>query len=448
MPAAESPTTPAPNWRRYEVGGAVRDALLGRPVSDRDWVVVGAKPQDLVSAGFRPVGRDFPVFLHPDTHEEHALARTERKTAPGYHGFVFHAAPEVTLEQDLSRRDLTINAMARGEDGVLVDPYGGVRDLRDRVLRHVSPAFAEDPVRILRLARFAARFPDFTVAPETLALMRAMVAAGEADALVAERVWQELARGLAESRPSRLLAVLDSCGALARLLPPLGRPDPRTARPAAGGPVAPADLGPALDAAAALAATAEARAGLLVAGLAAASPDDAGGTLAPADPPGMDLLARRVEALAAHWRLPTEVRDRAVLAAREADAMAVAAQADAPALGALLDRCDAWRRPQRVRDLVTMARALARGRAAGHGPAGQDAPMPPGSPEVADRGGRRVLAALEAALDVDTAAAARAAVRAGAGGPAIGAAVLASRVQAIDTALQAVTPTGEASAEP
>ncbi|UCE32795.1 MAG: multifunctional CCA tRNA nucleotidyl transferase/2'3'-cyclic phosphodiesterase/2'nucleotidase/phosphatase, partial [Burkholderiales bacterium] len=182
--------------------------MLGRPVSDRDWVVVGATPQQMIDAGFRPVGRDFPVFLHPETHEEYALARTERKTGPGYRGFAFHCAPEVTLEQDLARRDLTINAMARTADGALIDPYGGQRDLEGGVLRHVSPAFAEDPVRILRVARFAARFAGFAVAPETLALMRDMVAAGEVDALVPERVWQELARGLLEARPSRMFEVL------------------------------------------------------------------------------------------------------------------------------------------------------------------------------------------------------------------------------------------------
>src|SRR5512146_1493727 len=209
--------------QRYVVGGAVRDALLGRAVSDRDWVVVGATPEQMVAAGYRPVGRDFPVFLHPQTKEEHALARAERKSAAGYHGFVFHAAPDVSLEQDLARRDLTINAIAQADDGTLIDPFGGARDLAARVLRHVSDAFAEDPVRILRLARFAARFPDFTVAPETMALMRAMVDAGEVDALVAERVWQELARGLMEARPSRLLEVLRECGALARLLPEVER---------------------------------------------------------------------------------------------------------------------------------------------------------------------------------------------------------------------------------
>jgi tRNA nucleotidyltransferase (CCA-adding enzyme) len=205
----------------FVVGGAVRDELLGLPVQDHDWVVVGATPEDMVAQGFRAVGKDFPVFLHPDTHEEYALARTERKTAPGYHGFVFHTAPDVKLEDDLIRRDLTINAMARAEDGTIVDPYGGLQDLQHRVFRHVSPAFAEDPVRILRLARFAARFPEFTVADPTLALMRKMVEAGEVDALVPERVWQELSRGLMEQKPSRMLAVLRDCGALARILPEL-----------------------------------------------------------------------------------------------------------------------------------------------------------------------------------------------------------------------------------
>ncbi|MDX2218334.1 MAG: multifunctional CCA tRNA nucleotidyl transferase/2'3'-cyclic phosphodiesterase/2'nucleotidase/phosphatase [Burkholderiales bacterium] len=208
--------------KTYVVGGAVRDALLNLPVSDRDHVVVGATPEDMVRAGFRPVGADFPVFLHPETHEEYALARTERKTAPGYKGFVFHTSPDVTLEEDLRRRDLTINAMARDDaTGALIDPYGGQRDLQAKVLRHVSEAFREDPVRILRIARFAARFAaqGFTVAPETLALMREMVAAGEVDALVPERVWQEVARGLMEQRPSRMFAVLDESGALERLLP-------------------------------------------------------------------------------------------------------------------------------------------------------------------------------------------------------------------------------------
>ena len=202
----------------YRVGGSVRDELLGRPAGDRDWVVVGATPEMLIASGYRPVGRDFPVFLHPETREEHALARTERKHGHGYRGFEFFASPEVTLEQDLERRDLTINAMARAEDGSLIDPFGGEADLRARTLRHVSPAFAEDPLRVLRVARFAARF-DFVVAPETEALLRKLSASGELATLAPERVWRELAIGLMEPFPSRMIAVLRECGALAQLLP-------------------------------------------------------------------------------------------------------------------------------------------------------------------------------------------------------------------------------------
>ena len=204
--------------KRYCVGGSVRDALLGLPVKDQDYVVVGSTPEEMARLGFRPVGKDFPVFLHPETHEEYALARTERKTAPGYKGFTFHTAPDVTLEADLARRDLTINAIAQDEAGNIIDPFGGVADLEAGMLRHVSPAFAEDPVRILRVARFAARF-GFRVAPETLALMSEMVHSGEVEALVPERVWQELARGLMEDKPSRMFFTLRESGALARIVP-------------------------------------------------------------------------------------------------------------------------------------------------------------------------------------------------------------------------------------
>jgi len=214
---------PASGLAVYRVGGVVRDRMLGRPASDADYVVVGADPREMRRRGFRPVGRDFPVFLHPETGEEYALARTERKAGRGYHGFVFHAGPEVSLEQDLARRDLTINAMAEDAGGRLIDPHGGRRDLEAGVLRHVSPAFAEDPVRILRLARFHARFPDFTVADETRALCRQMVADGEVDHLVAERVWQELSRALMESRPARCFELLRGTGALAVILPELDR---------------------------------------------------------------------------------------------------------------------------------------------------------------------------------------------------------------------------------
>ncbi len=218
----------------YAVGGSVRDELLGLPVTDRDYVAVGATPEEMVRRGYRPVGKDFPVFLHPETHEEYALARTERKTARGYRGFQVHAAPEVTLEEDLARRDLTINAIAEDEAGNLIDPHGGMADLEAGILRHVSPAFVEDPVRVLRVARFAARF-GFSIAPETLALMREMAANGEVDALVPERVWQELARGLMEKIPSRMFHALRECGALARILPELdalfGVPQPERWHP-------------------------------------------------------------------------------------------------------------------------------------------------------------------------------------------------------------------------
>jgi tRNA nucleotidyltransferase (CCA-adding enzyme) len=207
----------------YMVGGAVRDELLGFSVKDKDFVVVGSTPEAMISAGFKPVGKDFPVFLHPKTHDEYALARTERKTASGYKGFAVHAAADVTLEEDLARRDLTVNAIAKTDDGQLIDPYNGLADIQSKILRHVSDAFAEDPVRILRTARFSARYPDFSIAPETNQLMQQMVMAGEVDALVAERVWQELAKGLMEIRPSRMFDTLRACGALQKILPELDK---------------------------------------------------------------------------------------------------------------------------------------------------------------------------------------------------------------------------------
>ena len=219
----------------YIVGGAVRDELLGLAVKDQDYVVVGSTPEAMKVAGFKPVGKDFPVFLHPKTHQEYALARTERKTGLGYKGFVVHASPDVTLVEDLARRDLTINAIAKAENGQLIDPFNGLADIQSKTLRHVSDAFAEDPVRILRAARFAARFTDFNVAPETILLMQGMVAAGEVDALVAERVWQELAKGLMETKPSRMFDVLRECGALKKILPELdalwGVPQPAQHHP-------------------------------------------------------------------------------------------------------------------------------------------------------------------------------------------------------------------------
>lgn len=214
---------PDPAMQIYQVGGAIRDSLLGLPVKDRDYVVVGATPEQMLAAGYRPVGKDFPVFLHPQTQQEHALARTERKTAKGYKGFSVYAAPEVTLEEDLARRDFTMNAIAQAEDGRLIDPFHGQRDIQQKTLRHVTEAFSEDPVRILRAARFMARFTDFSVAPETMLLMRRMVTAGEVDALVPERVWQEIAKGLMEKQPSRMFEILRECGALAVILPELDR---------------------------------------------------------------------------------------------------------------------------------------------------------------------------------------------------------------------------------
>jgi len=222
-PIADSSKDPTAGLQCYQVGGAVRDALLGLPVQDRDWVVVGATPQDMTARGFTPVGRDFPVFLHPLTHEEYALARTERKSGQGYRGFVVHCAPEVSLEEDLLRRDLTVNAMAIDAAGHLIDPHGGRQDVSQGLLRHVSEAFVEDPVRILRVARFCARFSEFRIAEPTLALMRKMVEHGEVDALVPERIWQELSRGLMYARADRMLDALEACGALARMLPALSQ---------------------------------------------------------------------------------------------------------------------------------------------------------------------------------------------------------------------------------
>ena len=345
----------------YEVGGAVRDFLLGRPVSDRDWVVVGATPQDMLDRGFQPVGKDFPVFLHPDSHEEYALARTERKTAPGYHGFSVHAAPDVTLEQDLSRRDLTINAMARDAQGQLIDPHGGQRDLAARCLRHVSPAFAEDPVRILRLARFAARLHDFSVAPETLALMRSMAKAGEVDALVAERVWQELSRGLMEARPSRMIEVLRDCGALARLAPELDRlfgvPQPEQHHPEID---TGAHLLLVLDQCAALGAPLAVRYACLC--------HDLGkGMTAPEEWPrhigheGRSAQLGRL--LSERWRVPTEARELAELVAREHTHVHQSGSFGPEARLRLLDRCDAWRRPERFEQMLLACECDARGRA-------------------------------------------------------------------------------------
>lgn len=308
----------------YSVGGAVRDQLLGLPVQDRDHVVVGATPEQMLTLGFTPVGKDFPVFLHPKTHEEYALARTERKTAPGYRGFVFHTDQAVTLEQDLIRRDLTINAMALGDDGLLVDPFGGQRDLRGKIFRHVSSAFAEDPVRILRLARFAARFTDFSVAPETHVLMRQMVAAGEVDALVPERVWQELARGLNSKQPSRMIAVLRDCGALARLLPELNALYDRKSD-------AGAHAMSMIDDCAREGWSLPIRFAALLHGL--------------GSPPLIEAVCKRLN-------VPGDCRDLAVMAAREHGSIGQAPDLCADDLVKIIERCDALRKPQRFRDML------------------------------------------------------------------------------------------------
>ena len=318
--------------KTYSVGGSVRDELLGLEVQDRDHVVVGADPAEMVKRGFRPVGADFPVFLHPETHEEYALARTERKTAPGYRGFVFHADASVTLEEDLRRRDLTINAMARGEDGVLVDPYGGARDLGAGILRHVSEAFGEDPVRILRVARFAARF-GFAIAPETLELMGRMVAAGEAVALVPERVWQELARGLVEKAPSRMVAVLRECGALARVLPEIDASFDR--------PDVPERLAERLDRAAARGYGLAVRFALLV----------------------LDLDGGDAARLAGRVNAPGDCRELALLAIRERDSIA-SPDLDADSTLEVLERSDSFRRPERLDLLLEVAECDAHAEAA------------------------------------------------------------------------------------
>ncbi len=346
--------------KTYCVGGAIRDELLGLPVKDRDWVVVGATPEALLAQGYRPVGKDFPVFLHPLTHEEYALARTERKTAPGYAGFVFHTDPAVTLEEDLARRDLTINAMARGEDGVLRDPYGGQADLQARIFRHVSPAFAEDPVRILRMARFAARFADFRVAPETLQLMQAMVTAGEVDALVPERVWQELARGLMEARPSRMIEVLRDCCALARILPELDRlfgiPQPALYHPEIDTGVHQLLV---LDEAAATGQPLAVRLACLF--------HDLGKGLTPAHilphhyghEAASETLARDV---CDRLKCPADCRDLAVMTAREHGIVHQALQLRPETIVKLIERCDGLRRPARFEAMLAACACDHRGR--------------------------------------------------------------------------------------
>ena len=343
----------------YCVGGAVRDGLLGLPVQDHDWVVVGATAEQMEALGYRPVGKDFPVFLHPETHEEYALARTERKTALGYKGFVVYAASDVTLEQDLSRRDFTVNAIAQAEDGSLIDPYNGIADLRAGILRHVSAAFSEDPVRILRAARFVARF-GFTIAPETLELMRVMVANGEVDALVAERVWQELARGLMEKTPSRFIYTLRNSGALKKILPEVdnlfGVPQPPQYHPEI-------DCGihtmMVLDDAAQHHYALEVRFAALM--------HDLGKGNTPKDilPRHIGHEARSVDllrALCERLRVPGECRDLGLLVARYHGDVHRARELRPDTIVRLFQSCDAWRKPERFTQLLEACASDARGR--------------------------------------------------------------------------------------
>ena len=411
--------------RLYEVGGAVRDALLGLPASDRDWVAVGATPEELVALGYRPVGRDFPVFLHPTTHEEVALARTERKTAPGYHGFTFHADAKVTLEEDLARRDLTINAMARDEHGTLIDPFGGALDLQAGVLRHVAPAFAEDPVRLLRVARFAARFASFTVAPETMALLRTLVASGEVDALVSERVWQELARGLMTQHPSRMFDVLRACEALEKLLPEVARlwgvPQVAEHHPEIDTGI---HLMMVLDMSARLDAPLTVRFACLC--------HDLGKGTTPLETLPRHIghearSARLLKDVCQRLRVPNNCRELADIVAREHGNIHRSGALGAAALVRLLERCDAFRKPARFDEALLACECDARGRLGHH-----DAAYPQR---------QRLMQALHAAQSVDTSQVAGAAQAAGADGPQIGEKIHAARVAAVAAWIAADIPT-------
>ncbi len=348
--------------RVYLVGGAVRDRLLGLPVRERDWVVVGATPLELERAGYQSVGREFPVFLHPQTHEEYALARLERKVAPGYRGFTTQFSPDVTLEEDLRRRDLTINAMAESDGGEIIDPYGGRSDLAARVLRHVSAAFAEDPVRILRVARFAARLAPlgFHIAPETLALMRSMTAAGEVAALVAERVWQETERALGEREPQVFFETLRECGALAVIFPEIealfGVPQPARWHPEIDTGV---HVMLALRYAATLGASSAVRFAALTHDLGKArTPRERW----PSHPGHEEAGVALIEALCERLKVPAAHRELAILAARQHTLVHRALELKATTLLTLLENCDALRRPERFAELLRACEADARGR--------------------------------------------------------------------------------------
>jgi tRNA nucleotidyltransferase (CCA-adding enzyme) len=393
------------------VGGAVRDALLGLPVQDRDWVVVGATPDELVRQGYMPVGKDFPVFLHPQSQEEYALARTERKTALGYRGFEVYASPDVTLEEDLARRDLTINAIAQAPDGTLTDPYNGQADIRARVLRHVSDAFREDPVRILRLARFAARFADFSVAPETMH--------GEVDALVAERVWQEVARGLMENTPSRMFEVLRECGALQKLLPEVARlwgvPQRAEYHPEVDTGV---HLMMVLDMSAQLKASLPVR-------FACLCHDLGKGTTPPEEWPKHIAheirSAKLLKGVCERLRVPVECRELADVVAREHGNVHRSEDLNAAAVVRLLERCDAFRKPQRFTEILLACECDARGRL--------------GMQDKAYTQRRRLLTCLEAAQSVATNLVAEEAQAKGLSGPKVGEMIQSARVRAVQKSL-------------
>lgn len=411
----------------YQVGGAVRDRLLQRPFHDTDWVVVGATPEAMTARGFTPVGKDFPVFLHPQTHEEYALARTERKSGVGYHGFVVHTSPDVTLEEDLARRDLTINAIAAPADwtgtGSVFDPYNGQADLQAKVLCHVTEAFREDPVRILRVARFAARFADFSVHPDTMQLMREMVEAGEADHLVPERVWQEISRGLMEAAPSRMFEVLRTCGALQVLLPELNRlwgvPQRTEYHPEVDSGIHAMLV---LDMAAQLDAPLPVRFACLC--------HDFGKGTTPADMLPRHIgheqrSAQLLKPVCERWRVPNDCKELADLVAREHGNIHRSQEFGAAALMRLLERCDAIRKPERFAQALLACECDARGRTGF-----ENRPYPQRE---------RLWNALQAALQVDTATIARTAAEQGLKGKAIGEAVSAARTTALQQFLNSNT---------
>ena len=412
----------------YMVGGAVRDRLLGRPVNDHDWVVVGATPQQMLELGYLAVGRDFPVFLHPETREEYALARTERKSGRGYRGFVVQSSPEVTLEEDLSRRDLTINSIAASAEWTgaagIIDPYDGVRDLRDKVLRHVTHAFHDDPVRILRVARFAARFTDFSVAPETLALMRSMVQHGEADHLVPERVWQELARGLMEEKPSRMFHVLRACGALKVVLPEVDRlwgvPQRAEYHPEIDTGV---HLMMVLDMAARLQAPLAVRFACLT--------HDLGKGTTPAEMLPRHIgheqrSAKLLKGVCERLRVPTDCRELADVVAREHGNIHRSGELGAAALVRLIERCDAIRKPARFDEVLLACECDARGRLGF-----EDAAYPQRA---------RLGAALVAVQSVATSVIAASAASKGVTGQKVGEMIHTARVQAVADWLAQATP--------